>query len=218
MDSATELPRRTLVSLAPPHAFAPMARGLLARLGYVILDIETFSEQFDEHARPDAYLVDERELGSVPDDGGPAIPLVALVGRHGVNGADSRVVAAVPRPAGLHELYRVLQTVLEETPRSTPRVATHLAVRCFAEGTGAWKGTVISLSENGCLMRTPESLLLGSKLSLRADLPRVGEIELQAEVAYQVPPDVGLVFSGAPPQTRETLLRFVEETLAGAAA
>ncbi len=217
MSPVDEMPRRTLVSLAPPYAFAPMARALLARLGYVILEADAYAEQCPDEL-PDAYLVDDRELADVPDNGGIAIPVIALVGRRGVNGVDSRVRGAIPRPAGLHELYRVLQEVLEDTPRSTPRVHTHLAVRCFAEGVGAWKATLVSLSENGCLLRTPESLLLGSKLELRVDLPRHGEFELHAEVAYQLPPDVGLVFSAALPQTREGLLNFVEETLAGAPA
>ncbi len=217
MSSAGDLPRRVLVSLAPPYAFAPMARALLARLGYVILDQDAFAEQSPDDL-PDAYLVDDRQLAEVPDDGGIAVPVVALVGRRGVNGADSRVVGAVPRPAGLHELYRVLQEVLEDTPRSTPRVPTHLAASCFAEGVGAWRGTVVMISENGCLLRSHESLLLGSKLGMRIDLPRLGQLELEAEVAYQLPPDVGMVFSAALPQTREALLSFVEDTLAAGAA
>ena len=60
----------------------------------------------------------------IEDDGGPSIPVVALTGRYGVTGADSRVVGALRRPVGIHELYRVLQQVLEETPRSVPRVPT----------------------------------------------------------------------------------------------
>lgn len=191
-----------------------MARVLLARLGYVILDLDTFTEHSDGYDRPDAYLVDERQLADVPDDGGPAVPLIALVGRQGVTGADARVMGAVPRPAGLHELYRVLQQILEETPRNTPRVPTHLPARCFAENTGAWKATVVMLSENGCLLRSAEALLLGSKINLRIDLPQHPEFELSAEVAYQLPPDIGLVFSSVAPETREALTRFIVGTLA----
>jgi hypothetical protein len=186
---------------------------LLSRLGYQILDPEAYAQQAAADDRPDAYLVDERELADVPDDGGPAIPIVVLTGRQGVSGFDVRIMGAVPRPAGLHELYRVLQQVLEESPRSSPRVPTHLSARCWAEAAGAWRATVLMLSENGCLLRSPEPLLLGSKLSLRLDLPRRGQVELQAEVAYQLPPDLGLVFSAAEAEVRGALVDFVREAL-----
>jgi hypothetical protein len=213
MPASNALPRRVLVAYAAPRAFAPSTVSLLSRLGYQILDPEAYAEQAAADDRPDAYLVDERELADVPDDGGPAIPVVVLTGRHGVSGSDVRIMGAVPRPAGLHDLYRVLQQVLEERPRSSPRVPTHLSARCWAEATGAWRGTVLMLSENGCLLRSPEPLLLGSKLSLRFDLPRRGQIELQAEVAYQLPPDLGLVFSAAEAEVRGALVDFVREAL-----
>ena len=214
MTRADALPRRVLVSYAAPDAFAPTSVSLLTRLGYAIFDSEAFAEQSDPDDRPDAFVVDERLLAEVPDDGGPPIPIVALVGQHGVTGADVRVMGAVPRPAGLHELYRVLQQVLEDEPRNSPRVPTHLAARCCAEDAGAWRASVLMLSENGCLLRSPEPLLLGSKLSLRFDLPRRGEIELAAEVAYQLPPDLGLVFSGVEAGVRRAIVDFISEALA----
>ena len=66
--------------------------------------------------------------GEVPDDDPESLPIVVLTGRHGVTGADQRIVGAIRRPAGMHELYRLIQQVMEETPRSTPRVPTHLPV------------------------------------------------------------------------------------------
>jgi hypothetical protein len=214
MPTSDSLPRRVLVSYAAPDAFAPSTVMLLGRLGYAILDPDAYAEQADPDDRPDALMVDERQLAEVPDDGGPPIPIVALASRHGVTGADSRVIGAVPRPAGLHDLYRVLQQVLEEVPRSTPRVPTHLQARCFSAESGAWRSSLLMLSENGCLLRCPEPLLLGSKLNLRFDLPNYGEVELNAEVAYQLPPDLGLVFSSTAPRTREALLDFISEALA----
>ena len=214
MPNPDGLPRRVLVCFAAPDAFASMTVSLLGRLGYAIVDPEAFAEQAAPDDRPDAFLVDERLLAEVPDDGGPSIPIVVLTGRHGVTGADVRVMGAVPRPAGLHELYLVLQRLLEEQPRSSPRVATHLTAQCTAEDSGGWRGTVLMLSENGCLLRSPEPLLLGSKLSLRIDLPGRGEIEVSAEVAYQLPPDLGLVFSGAEAEVRRAIVDFISGALA----
>ena len=208
------LPRRFLVTYAAPDAFAEKTLGLLARLGYAILDPDAYAAEAGADDRPDAFLVDDRSLAEVPDDGGPPIPIVALAGKHGVTGADVRVMGAVPRPAGLHDLYRVLQQVLEERPRSSPRVPTHLAARCVADESGAMRGSILMLSENGCLLRCPEPLLLGSKLSLRFALPRYGEVDVSAEVAYQMPPDLGLVFSSTDAAKREAIVEFVSEALA----
>jgi hypothetical protein len=210
--TAAPLPRRVLVSHAAPAAFDPITRPILARLGYAILDADQFEREADEDERPDLYVVDERSLGAVADDGGPPIPIVALTGSHGVTGADPRIVGALRRPAGLHEFYRLLQLVLEDTPRSSPRVATHLAAEC-RRGEEHWKATVLSISENGCLMRSPLPLLLGASFDMRFVLPRSGELELQAEVAYQLLPDVGLVFNAAPPSAREALAAHVARAL-----
>ena len=206
--------RRLLVSHAPPAAFAPMTRVLLARLGYAILESDDFAKCADDHGRPDCLLVDERNLAELEDYGGLSIPVVALTGRHGVTGADSRIVGALRRPVGIHELYRVLQQVLEETPRSVPRVPTHLPATCGREGS-SWSATVLMLSENGCLIRTAEPLLLGSHLEFSFALPRAGRVELAAEVAYQLVPDVGLIFHAVPPGVRRQIGGFVTEALAG---
>jgi hypothetical protein len=77
-----------------------------------------------------------------------------------------------------------------------------------------WRATVLSISENGCLLRSPEPLLLGSKLKLRLTLPRQGQLDLPAEVAYQLVPDVGLVFSAARAHVRAAIAEFVSQSLA----
>ena len=166
----------------------------------------------DEYDRPDLYIVDERNLAEVPDDGGPPIPIVVLTGRYGVTGADVRIAGAIPRPAGLHELYRLVQQVLEDTPRTTPRVPTHIPARCVCQSK-EWQGALVSLSENGGLMRSPEPLLLGSRFLLNFELPLSGPIELDAEIAYQLVPDAGVIFNGTPPDAREAIAAYVTEAL-----
>jgi hypothetical protein len=212
-ETMLEQTHRILVSHAPPEAYAPMTRAILAKLGYAILLPEEFEElsRDTELGRPTLRIVDERQLAEVPEDG-PSVPILVLTGRHGVTGADPRIVGAIRRPAGMHELYRLVQQVTEDTPRSTPRVPTHLPARCHKDGR-EWPTTVISLSENGCLVRSPEPLLLGSQLQLEFDLPRTGTLRVNAETAYQLLPDVGLIFHATRTSDREAISDFVSSTL-----
>ncbi|MDH5307212.1 MAG: PilZ domain-containing protein [Myxococcales bacterium] len=204
---------RILVSHAPPEAYAPMTRAILAKLGYAILLPEEFEALAQEASsvRPVLRIVDERQLGEVPEDATP-VPILVLTGRHGVTGADARIVGAIRRPAGMHELYRLVQQVTEDTPRATPRIPTHLPARCCKDGR-EWPSTVLSLSENGCLVRSPEPLLLGSRLELEFDLPRAGTIRVSAETAYQLLPDLGLIFHATPTRDRDAIKTFLTDTL-----
>jgi hypothetical protein len=176
-------------------------------------------EQGDRaEVRPDLLLIDERRLveAEIYDgEGEDSLPIVLLSGRHGATGADPRIVGAVKRPAGLHDLYRLMQQIFEDTPRSTPRIATQLRARCRA-GDRIWEGRVLSLSENGCLLRSPETILLGREIQLGLTLPGAGEVLLDAEAAYQLLPDTGLVFNALSPAEREVLGRFVSQTLLAA--
>src|SRR5262249_61989915 len=113
-------------------------------------------------------------------------------------GADPLLLCAGRRPAGLHELYRLVQQVLEETPRTSPRVATHLPAHCRI-GDREWHGTVLSLSENGCLLRTAEVPGLGTRLDVSFSLPRSGVLRLHSEVPSPPVPPLGLVFNATPP-------------------
>jgi hypothetical protein len=73
---------------------------------------------------------------------------------------------------------------------------------------------VLSLSENGCLLRSPEPLLLGSRIALGFELPRSGAIEVDAEIAYQLVPDLGVVFNATSPGVREAIGGYVSAALA----
>lgn len=210
---------RTLLLHASRDALGPMTEVILARLGYTILLPEAFEARHEAEPdlRPELLLVDERRLGELEawDDAEVAeLPIILLTGQHGATGADPRIVGAVKRPAGMHDLYCLLQQLFEETPRSTPRVATQLRAHC-SRGARSWEARVLSLSENGCLMRSPEVIPLGQKVHLSVDLPRAGEIALEAEAAYQLLPDVGFVFSAVPAVQRHVIERFVAQTLIG---
>jgi hypothetical protein len=208
--------RRLIISYARPDAYVPLARVILARMGYPIVPAEEWEDlpTGDRERTPDLRIVDERRLGEIQEDAGLCeVPMIVLTGRHGVTGTNPRIVGAIARPAGLHEIYLLIQQTIEDSPRSTPRVATHLPARC-RRGARQWRAAVLSLSENGCLLRTPEPLSLGSQIDLSFDLPRAGTIETKAESAYQLVPDTGLVFHRTPAASREAILGFVEESLA----
>jgi hypothetical protein len=205
------LTHRILAVHAAPEALAPMTRVILAKLGYVILtpeELESLGPEV-ECRGPELRIVDERRLAEVPED---LVPIVVLSGRHGVTGADPRIVGAVRRPAGMHELYRLIQQVLEETPRTVPRVPTHLVAHCRRNGL-EWRAALLSLSENGGLLRSPEPLLLGSRFRLRFELPRSGPIEVEAETAYQLVPDLGVIFNATSPADRAAISAYVGEML-----
>ena len=208
--------RWLIISYARADAYVPLARVILARMGYSIVPAEEWEDlpTADRDRTPDLRIVDERRLGEIPEDEGLSeVPMIVLTGRNGVSGVDLRVKGAVARPAGLHEIYRLIQQTIEDTPRSTPRVDTHLMARC-RNGEREWHGAVLSLSENGCLLRTPEPVNLGSQIEISFDLPRLGTIETEAEFAYQLVPDTGLIFHRTPAASREAILSFVEESLA----
>ncbi len=212
---------RIILYHASRDALGPWPDLILSRLGYQLVLPETFSEMSaaDPLLKVDLLLVDERRLAEAvaagDDDGGQRLPIILLTGRHGATDADPRVVGAVKRPAGLHDLYRLLQQVFEDTPRSTPRVATQLRARC-EQGDRTWQGRVLSLSENGCLIRTPEPIPLGQRFQLEISLPGSGPVCLEAEAAYQLLPDVGLVFNALPAARRKLLEQFVTDMILAA--
>ena len=111
----------------------------------------------------------------------------------------------------MHELFRLIQQVTEETPRTSLRIPTHIPALCRRDGR-EWPATLISLSSNGCLIRTPEPLLLGVKLELEFPLPS-GPIQVEAEMAYQLLPDVGVIFHGIPTRDRQAIEQFVTGAL-----
>ena len=204
---------RLIVTNARPEAFVPLARVILSRMGYAILqDQEWRDAPAYAMRRPDLRIADAAQWGDVEDEALAGVPVVLLTGRQGVESADPRILGAIRKPAGLHELYRLIQQALEPNPRASVRIATELAARCRQEDR-EWKAEVLSLSENGCLLRTPEPLSLGTELDIAFELPSAGWIETRAESAYQLLPDTGLVFQQTSPASREAILAYVEQHL-----
>jgi hypothetical protein len=207
--------RRLIISIARPSAFVPLSRSILGRMGYVIVPLEEWQSYPPLSKRePLLVLVDDRMFASLPE-GEPfdRLPILLLTGRDPGRIEDRRVLGAISQPAGLHELYRLLQQLIEPQPRGSLRIPTNLPAR-MRGADREWTGSVLSLSENGCLLRTPEPMPLGSALEISFELPRAGRIETRAEASYQLIPDFGLVFQSTPAASRHAIRSFVEERLA----
>ena len=209
--------RKLIVSLARPTAFVPLSRAILGRMGYAIVPLEEWQAYPPLSKKdPALALVDDRLLDSLPTDAPfDRLPILLLTGRDPNRREDARVLGAISQPAGLHELYRLLQQLLEPQPRGSLRIPTNLPARMRSEDR-EWAGSLLSLSENGCLLRTPEPMPLGSSLEISFELPRAGRIETRAEASYQLIPDFGLVFQSTPAASRNAIRSFVEEHLATA--
>ncbi len=215
-----ELPiRRILVSHCENRAIADPTEKILGRVGYSILPAADWALMHEASptrvGKPDLRLVDDRCWDEVPALKDAPEPIIMLTGREGSEIKDRRISGAIMRPAGLHDLFRLLQTVLEEMPRSTPRVSTELQARYELDGQES-QAAVLSLSDNGCLLRSPEMLSLGTRLRLIITLPNAGEIETDADVAYHMLPDVGLVFNATASSDRNAIHDYVCELLASA--
>jgi hypothetical protein len=209
-----EAKRRLILSVARSTAFVPLSRAILGRMGYAIVPLEEWEAYPPVSKRaPLLALVDDRLFASVPT-GEPfdRLPILLLTGRDPSRIEDRRVLGAISQPAGLHELYRLLQ-IHEPVPRGSLRIPTNLPAR-MRGADREWSGSVLSLSENGCLLRTQEPMPLGSSLEISFDLPRTGRIETRAEASYQLIPDFGLVFQSTPAASREAIRTFVEAHLA----
>jgi hypothetical protein len=219
--SRTTSPRspvdRLLASYTRPHAFIERTESILARLGYRIVASEALespgSETADHAAQPDLLIVDETRLDEVRGlEHHAQLPIILLTGRRGATETDSRIVAAINRPVGLHDLYRVVQQVFEESPRSLPRVSTDLPAQCL-RGEESWTASLLSLSENGGLLRSEVRPPLGACFALSFELPGAGTLELRAEAAYELMPDLGIVFSGIDPADRSAIGEFVDDCI-----
>ncbi len=213
---AQERDRRWIVSVARSTDYVPLTRRILARLGYVIIPLEEWlaSAELLRHP-PELCIVDEKRIGELPDDREfRDLPIVALTGRAGVTVGDARVIGGIPTPAGLHELYRLLQQAMELHPRSWLRVSTLIQAN-IRQRDREWTAPMLSLSENGCMVRSPEPLALDTPMEIRFDLPRLGLVQSDAKPTYQLLPDTGLVFERTAPGHRRSIQLFVEKHVAG---
>ncbi|MCG8592678.1 MAG: PilZ domain-containing protein [Proteobacteria bacterium] len=196
-------------SSVEPRAFEPGARAALLQLGYRLVPaVAGFREE-----APDLRVVDTRHLGRVPKvEREPETPIVLLTGARPPSQEDPRIVGWTTRPAGLKSLYRLFQKALSMN-RRVPRVATHLAAR-GVRADRRFTGSVLELSEGGCLFRPGEHLPANLCLNLELSLPGGRSLSLRASEQYRHLDRIGLRFLETPGESQRALAEFVSQRLA----
>ncbi len=201
-----------------PRAFAPRTREALARLGYKV--IPAFSSTLDEVEawRPALRIVDERQFDTVPAQGDAGdVPIILLTGARPLTLEDTRLVGRLRRPATLSSLYPLIQRCLERHPRCAPRVATTLSARVIRADQRT-VGSVLSLSEGGCLFRGSEPIERGQQMNLQFALPESGLLTTRAMCVHFAGAEAGLAFQEADGELRRSIGHYVQGRLIESAA
>lgn len=192
--------RRCIATHVPASDYSPTSPALLWKLGYALVPAA-------DAGTPDVRIVREEELAQVPER---EIPVIALAGPSRPPGIDDpRVIGTVRRPAGMHELYRLLQLSLESHPRAIPRVPVDLAAHAQSANGDQWDLRVESLSENGCLVTGVKLPTLETALTMRIEMPWGERIIVPADVAYERRNQRGLVFHGITVGNQRRLAKLV---------
>jgi hypothetical protein len=195
---------RTILSLSPPSSYAPLARIMLSQAGYSIISEQRWEAHYANVRRaPDLVIVDAERVSELA--GLPGVILYA----HGrsVPWAPS-AVGTIERPAGFHDLYRLVQAALEPNPRATPRVNTRIPARCKGD-----EAQVVSLSRGGCLLQHANPPEPGEEVSLEFDLPRLGTVELVGRTVYRRVNEAGVAFRELSHSASRGIQKFVEEQI-----
>ena len=168
---------RTVISFVPPEEFEPRVCRALGKLGYEIV------APGNEQAPADLWLIDDKSYARIDSDMTPPVPVVML-SRDPTVLAEDYVVGVLQPPARFDNLYVALQTALEADPRRFPRVTTARQARSVA-GYQICSGAVVSLSEGGCLFRSPEEPPTKPAIRLYFSLPGNQTLTVRARTAYQ---------------------------------
>jgi len=197
-------PRLCIASHAADSDYAPTSRVLLWKLGYALVPAAEASE-------PSLRVVRDDRLGEVAAT--PGVPIILLTRGRSARTHDPRIAGTLRRPAHLHELYRLIQSVLEENPRSVPRVPTSLRGKGGVEDQH-WEFEVRSLSENGCLVAGAKLPRQGTSFELDIELPWGQRLATPAVAAYEQGECLGLVFHGITLGARKKIAKAVLELIA----
>ncbi len=197
-----------------PKSLAPRVLEALRALGYTMIDFD--SQRAPERTRDGCglWLVDEDRLPELPDREETSDRRILLIASaRSAPLADPRIFATARRPARLGAVYEMIQSALESTPRSAPRIRTQLSARCI-RGERRSIGAVLSLSEGGCLLRSGEPIARGTRVDLQFALPSFGLISTRAECRYAREGDAGLAFAASGADVRHSIAHFVTSQLA----
>jgi hypothetical protein len=206
--------RGTIASHVALEAFEPDVWRALRSLGYEIVPARPPSGTRDQPTQPDLWIADEEGFGQIAGEESASAPIIILTRQPAPPPANRRVIASLTRGAPFQELYAAIQQAIERTPRRHPRITTALAARCVYEDRTC-TGLVVSLSEDGCLFRSPDGLSWKRETNLQFPLPRPGLISTRARQVHQRENDLGFAFQGLPPDSRFAISQYVMDRLIG---
>jgi hypothetical protein len=195
--------KRRVASYALERDYAPFARSLLWKLGYAVLPAEEVTD-------PELRIVRDDRLAEVAKLA--PLPMILITDRRQPETGDARVTGTVRRPAGVPPLYRLMQSALEDHPRTVPRVTAALKARA-SNDTYGYDLEVRSLSENGCLLAGPKLPALDTTWNLHVEFPWGEKIDVTAIVSYEQGGNVGALFQSMTLATRERLAKLVARLL-----
>lgn len=202
---------RTILSHVSPEDFEPHARAALEALGYEIVAAG------NEQAPADLWLVDDKHF-EIDSHTSSAVPVIVLSRDAAPPPEDPCVVDVLRSPARFCSLYVALQTALEADPRRFPRVTTARSARSVA-GDQICIGSIVSLSEGGCLFRSHVELPTKPEIRLYFSLPGNQMLTVRARTAYQKTyqtkqgGELGLEFVGLGSAVRAAIDRYVLDQL-----
>lgn len=203
--------RVTIAIHASDRAFAPGVQTALMRLGYNLISARTARRQHEQGIlTPEVRIIEKRHLGKL--DGTTDLPMILVRGAREQIEDDGSLLGIVRKRARLADLYSLLQHHLEELPRSVPRVLETLPARA-TRGAESWTGAIRSLSEKGCLLQSTAPMRSDTRVEICFPLASKGLVQLPAELSYQSPEGIGLVFGDLPEETREAISDYVTSRL-----
>ncbi len=204
-----EIPNpRVILSLAPPQSYVPLARLKLSQAGYSVISEDRWEAHYRNVGRsPDLVIVDAERVSELS-----GLPGILLYSRGQNVPWAASAVGSIERPAGFHDLYRLVQTALEPNPRATPRVPTSIPAR-VRSAAGGEDAQVVSLSRGGCLLRRENPPEPGEEVLIEFELPRVGTLEIIGRSVYRRVCEAGFVFRNLSTPASRGIQSFVEERM-----
>ncbi len=122
------------------------------------------------------------------------------------------------KPVQAEDLYRAVQTLMEETPRRNIRVPVYL--KASIDGAGAGAEFITMLSDTGCFVKSLNPRPRGSRHSLSFVMGKK-IVRVEGEVLYTYgfgegpnkEPGMGLKFLNLDAELQDLIRRFIEESI-----
>lgn len=182
-----------------------------------------------------ALIITEMELAGMSglqfarrlktDERTAAVPVIAATENRtpaielecGQNGC----VACIRKPLQAEELYRTVQTAIENTPRSALRVFTRIAVTVNNVPLDCEEGECVSvLSEKGLYIRTlkpyPEKALVHIHMFVNGNSVSAEALVLYSHTFGEGPfkePGMGLQFTQITPQAQGAIRQYIKDEI-----